>query len=321
MRLAGERLNDGSEIGHAILGWTGNPNSNADAVPLRLAGGLHRLVLSGGAPDLAAHYPPNTVSDDAIWSAVEDAMRDHAATLLAVLQSPPQTNEVRRSIALIPAFHLIAAETCLPLVLSELGASAGLNLLNDRFRLVAGDTGYGPPEATVALRPEWSGHTPTPLDVEIADRAGVDLRPIDLAEPAERLRLLSYLWADQSDRIVLTRAAMALAAERPPPVAQSDAIDWLNTRLPAQPDGTVHVVYHTIAWQYFPADLQARGAAMLNDAGSRATASRPLAHLSMEADAHAKGAALTLRIWPGGELRQLARVDFHGRWIDWIGST
>ncbi|MFT6537468.1 MAG: hypothetical protein ACJAQU_002380 [Loktanella salsilacus] len=39
----------------------------------------------------------------------------------------------------------------------------------------------------------------------------------------------------------------------------------------------------------------------------------------MEADGtDAPGAALTLRLWPGNVTVQLARIDFHGRWIDWI---
>jgi len=57
---------------------------------------------------------------------------------------------------------------------------------------------------------------------------------------------------------------------------------------------------------------------LLDEAGAAATPGRPLAHLAMEADGSGKGAALTLRLWPGGGVRQLARVCYHGRWIEWM---
>jgi hypothetical protein len=79
------------------------------------------------------------------------------------------------------------------------------------------------------------------------------------------------------------------------------------------------MVYHTVAWQYFPPETQARCRAALEAAGARATAEAPLAHVGMEADATPGGAALTATLWPGGEARTLARVDFHGRWVAWQG--
>ena len=101
-------------------------------------------------------------------------------------------------------------------------------------------------------------------------------------------------------------------------VQQGDAIDWLAKHLPEQPQGCLHLIQHTVAWQYFPADAQARGKALIEAAGKRATPNRPLAWLSMENDGESnKGAALTLRMWPGDITLNLGRADFHGRWIDW----
>ncbi len=319
MTLCADRLTDDTGVGHRVLNWAGNPHSSADSVPLRLAGGLHRLALSGAAPELAAHYPPNQVDDDALWDAVIDALVAHQDALLVSLQSAPQTNEVRRSVALIPAFHLIARETGLPLWLSELGASAGLNLHNDSFRLIAGATNYGPPDAIVTLHPDWQGPAPEPAQLSVADRAGVDLRPFDLTDADQKLRLLSYLWPDQPERAAITRAAIDLSLADPPALSAGDAIDWLETRLTAQPEGTAHVVHNTVAWQYFPAEAQARGRDLLNAAGKQATPERPLAHVAVEADG-GRGAGLTLQTWPGGDIRPLARVDFHGRWIEWTAT-
>ena len=101
-----------------------------DAIALRLFAGLHRFALEGGAPAMAAHLPTTggDADADAAWPAVLDAVRDAAPRLRAGLNSPPQTNEVGRSAALLVGFHTVASETTLPLRLLEVGTSAGLNL-------------------------------------------------------------------------------------------------------------------------------------------------------------------------------------------------
>jgi len=152
--LLAERMDENTPVGAALLNWPGDASYKGDVVPLRIAGGLHGLVLSGQAPDLAAVYPPHEASDDALWAAVELAFETHAEALLEVLKSPPQTNEVRRSAALLPGLGVIAEETGLPIVLSEVGASAGLNLSLDRFALESERFSYGPSDAVLTLRPD-----------------------------------------------------------------------------------------------------------------------------------------------------------------------
>lgn len=320
MSLVSERLTVETEPGRLALKWQGDPRPSADSVPLRLAGALHWLALSGTAPELAAVYPPNSVDDDSLWAAVSHALDAHGAVMVALMASPPQTNEIRRAAALVPMLHAVAGSTGLPVMLSELGASAGLNLRADQFRIDMGDKTYGPENSGVHHRPDTEGKAPDPVALNVVDRAGVDLRPFDLTDANQTMRLLSYLWPDQPHRMDNTRAAVAIADQIPAPVAQADAIDWLATRLETQSTGVVHVVYHTIAWQYFPADVQAKGEALLAAAGAAATASRPLARISMEADGHGPGAAMTLTQWPGGAPRAMGRVDFHGRWIKWEGA-
>ena len=85
--------------------------------------------------------------------------------------------------------------------------------------------------------------------------------------------------------------------------------------------GHLHLIFHTVAWQYFPAATKERGEALLAAAGARATHEAPLARLAMEADGTTPGAALTLTLWPGGRVIALGRVDFHGRWVDWQAPT
>ena len=298
-----------------IFGWGGDVTSYGASVPLRLCGALHALRLSGD-PALVLAYPPHEVSDDALWQAVTDALTGHASFIDRFIDSPPQTNEVRRAAGLIAAAHWIHARHSLPFRLTELGASGGLNLMFDRFALALPGATFGPEDPALTLTPDWTGALPPVSPPRIVDRMGVDLNPLDSGNPDDALRLQAYLWADQPHRLELTRAAMAATAA---PVIRADAVGALTPRLPHVP-GQLHLIYHTIAWQYFPADRQALGRARIEAAGANATEDHPLAWLGMEADGKDPGAALTLRLWPGDVAVQLARMDFHGRWIDWTAT-
>jgi hypothetical protein len=104
-------------------------------------------------------------------------------------------------------------------------------------------------------------------------------------------------------------------------VDRADAGDWLTTRLAPRHEGALHLVFHTVAWQYFPPETRSRALAALDRAGAAATATAPLARLGMEADGNAPGAALTLTLWPGPTVIPLGRADFHGRWVQWTAPT
>jgi hypothetical protein len=318
-RLFADRLAPGNDTADRILQWPGDPSPSADSVPLRIAGCLHALALEGRDPTLKSVYPPNTADDDTLWSAVQKAMTDHTAFILDRMSSAPQTNEVRRSGALLPGFLLIGQMFSKPLVLSEVGASAGLNLQWDRYRYDLGGRSFGSADSPVLIAPEWRGSPPPPADIVVTARAGCDLNPVDASNPAHRLRMLSYIWADQADRLQRTAAALAIAAREGLVVERADAVDWLAERLATSYPGAVHVIYHTIAWQYLPKPLRDRGEAVIAEAGARATLSAPLARLSLEADDQPGNAALTLQVWPSGEKKEIGRGDFHGRWVDWRG--
>ncbi len=316
--LAAERLKGETNVGATVLGWPGNPDGTGDALALRLAGTLHALVRSGQDQALSAVYPPHSIDDDTLWAAIEAAMRRDEAFMLERLKSAPQTNEVRRSAALLPGFLTIAALTGKPLVLSEVGASAGLNLQWDRYSYQLADVRWGEASA-VELTPRWEGPPPPQAPIKITERAGCDLNPLDPSSEDDRLRLFSYIWADQQDRLDRTAAALEMATESGLKVEKADAIDWLRKRLATPHPGVAHVIYHTIAWQYLPAALKAEGEALIADAGSRATEAAPLARLQLEADGKPDGAAILLTLWPTGETREIGRADFHGRWVKWVG--
>lgn len=315
--LAG-RIQPGTALADRLLAWPGDVTGNGSSLALRLASGLHALVRLNRDEALVGAYSGPDTPDAALVAAALAAMARHETFLLEWVESPPQTNEVRRSAVLIAAAHELAARTGLPLALSELGASAGLNLIWDAYALRIGERRWGAAQPVLTLAPDWTGPAPPESRPVVAERAGVDLNPLDPV--ADRLRLLSYIWADQTDRIARTEAALDTAARLRPQVARGDAIDWLALRLATPRPDRLHLVCHTIAWQYFPVEAQARGRALLAEAGARATPAAPLAHLGMEADGEGPGAGVTLTLWPGGRRERLGRADFHGRWVAWSPS-
>jgi len=315
-RLCGTRLDHDTAVGRRVLGWPGDPV--ADALPLRLAGGLHALVLGQRAEALVAAYPPNVLDVERLWQAVSDALMRHEEHLVAMLERPPQTNEVARSAILLPALLTIARTTTLPLALLELGASAGLNLLWDRFHYRYGDAEWGDATSPVRLAPDLRGGMPR-LDgvINIVSRRGVDVAPIDAANTDDRLRLRSYVWADQTARLARLDGALALAQALSLRVETGDAAVWLDTALADRADNVATVVFHSVMWLYLPPATQQHIASALNQAGANASATRPLAWLRFEGVSGREPATLTLTQWPAAETRVLAQADFHGRWLDW----
>lgn len=306
-----------SPLAQICANWPGDIGPSGASLPLRIAAGLHALVLTGRAPALHDVYPPHTVSDATLIKQVLSTLAQYQDFMLDWIKSPPQTNEVRRSAALIAAAHWIAARHNLPFVTSELGASGGLNLMWDQFALKTPDHILGRSNPALTLSPDWTGPAPTPATIRVTDRRGVDLNPLNAHDPDDALRLFAYLWPDQPTRMDLTRKAIAVLNA---PIDRGDAIDWLAPRLEKPIPGHIHLIYHTIAWQYFPDLVQSRGTALIEAAGRRATPDAPLAWLRMEADGNSPGAALTLRLWPGDLHVVLGRIDFHGRWLHWAAQ-
>ena len=316
-----ERLDEATPVGAHLLNWPGDPRIQADSVALRLCGALNYLVVSGADPVLAEAYPPaldhTQHSDAALWEVLAEAMARNSAAITAFLASAPQTNEVRRSVALLPAYHAIAARFGLPLAIRELGASAGLNLNAGQYGLKTGSFAMGLQDGLV-LMPEWKGELPVQADVRVDSVRGCDLAPIDLRDERQALRLLAYIWPDQIERVGLIRNAISLAQANGARIDQEDAINWLERELETREQGVATVIQHTVAWQYFPPEAKARGEALLAGYSAQASETAPIARISMENDgSDAPGARLQLTLWPDGTVHELGRVDFHGRWIDW----
>ena len=306
----------GGAVLDRVRSWQGAPL--ADALPLRVAGGLHALHLSGAAPELAAIYAGKAAQDAAIIAGVIAA---HEAALLPWLDGPPQTNEAGRSANFIAAMLWLAERglsarfACL-----EIGSSAGINLMLDRFAYDLSGVKVGPEQPVMAFAPAWHGAPPPRRDLAIAATRGCDVAPVDLTDPAEALRLRAYIWPEHTVRFERMDAAIRAAGVRKPDLVRAAAADFAEAEL-AKPQaaGTTRVLMHSIVWQYVPADQQARVTAAMEAAGARATATSPLAWVMVEADRTVHRHKLTVRYWPGGEEEvQLAWSHPHGADIAWL---
>lgn len=311
-------LDRSSVTGLAVLEWDGDPR--ADALALRLCGGLHALVLAGEDDVLAGLYPPAQVAESTFRAELDAAIRRNDEALVRALDTAPQTNEIARAGMILPGLLAAARELDRPVALTEIGASAGLNLLFDRFHYDYGAARWGEPTLPVRLVPEVRGEVPR-LDaaLEIVARTGNDIRPIDWRDPLQRLRLRSYLWPDQQARLQRLDAAIGLAETTPFSMERADAADFVRRQLAAREPGTALMLFHTIMWQYLPVATKTTIEAALAAAGAEAGPDTPIARVAMEpietSDPHA---TLSLTVWPGGETRHLAHCDYHGRWIEWL---
>ncbi len=312
-----EILDRNSRTGARILDWPGDPM--AGALKLRIAGGLHALARSGQDAELTALYDTGEGDFDAVLKRVLNEWDDW---LYPWLDSPPQTNEVGRSAALMAGLMVVAKRLAMPVELLELGSSAGLNLNLDRFYYKLGDLEAGPTNAAVRIAPEWKGNAPTGQWPQIVARCGVDQNPLDVRDEAIAARLLAYCWPDQQDRLARLEAAIAIAHTYPPAVEAGDAADWIEHKL-AEPQtkGTARIIMHSVFWQYLPSDAQSRIEAAILKAGGLATTERPLGWLSFEPDPPAVlPMQLWLRIWPSSEAFHLAACHPHGASISWFGA-
>lgn len=292
-----------------------------DAYHLRLLGGLHRMALTGEAPQLRVHYP-STGGDgdaDAVWSAVEALLADCTPSLLDALDRPLQTNEVGRAAPLASGLALVAAETGLPLRLLEIGSSAALNLRLDRYRYEAAGAAWGDPTSPVRFVDVWDGGVP-PFDeaVTVAARRGCDLAPVDVTDPDAAVTLLSFVWPGQVERFERLHAALGIARGFPVDVDAEPVDTWLPRQLAEPVPGVATVVFHSIVWQYLPGATRDTVVSTLHDAGARATDRAPLAWIRLEPSPGIEFAELRATTWPGGEERVLAHTGFHAARIQWF---
>jgi hypothetical protein len=309
-----------TQCGQRIAHWPGLPLE--DAMPLRLAGGFHHLLLTGDDDRLTPVYR-GEITDQAEVDAIVCAVTaDHDARLLPWLDGPPQTNEAGRSASFMAGLLWLADKVTPRFELNELGASAGINTMMDRYRYDLGGVTAGPANSPMQIKPDWRGAAPPQADVEIGGISGCDQDPVNLSDPEAALRVKSYVWPENSERLKRMDAAIALAAEKRPDVVKADARDWVLQRLSApQADGVTRVINHSIVWQYIPESRRQAIGEAIEGAGEHATPARPLAWMMLETNRATFKHELSVRYWPGPHhWHLLAEAQAHGSWVEWLAD-
>jgi hypothetical protein len=274
--------------------------------PLQLLGGLHYLALSEGADP---------------WSDPVPVLQERREWLRRFLQRQRvQTNEVQRSWILLPCFLEIVRRTgSETLDLIELGSSAGLNLVWDRYGYRYEEGAWGASTAGLTLSGEERRRVPRELlgfEPTVRHRRGIDLSPLDVTRPDHALLLKSFVWADQRERLDRLDRAIETLRSDPPQLEQGDVVKRLPKLLDERLPGALTIVFQTAVRGYLSQRAWKRMLVALDEAGRKF----PLALVSVSRPAPGEHSywGLWLRLWPGGEKRLLAHAGFHGQWLEWI---
>lgn len=287
----------------------GSERAVHDAIPLRLAGAVHACVLRGEAPSyLSRHYPTMGGSPSSTLAAdFLTYVFGNESVISQELQRNVQTNEIRRGVVLREMQYWLSTLSIEDFDLLEIGASAGLNLLFDKYP----DEWF--PTIASTSRPIDSSRS---VPATARSRTGCDPFPVDIKDPVAVTRLKSFVWPDQIERHHRLDVAITIAQQHQVHVAQASADTWLSQHLPNRSRPTV--VFHSIVWQYLGDEVQRTVRELLTDHGSRSATRGPLVWLRMEPN----GAMADVRatVWHADGTRTehvLADVGYHGDPFVW----
>lgn len=294
-------------------------------VPNLFLGAAHLLLLKGVQHTVSTFYPSvseaSAPDEDAYPYFREFCLQNSHEIIDLISTRLVQTNVVRRCACLLPAFSIVAERAHgLPLSLVEIGASAGLNLLWDRYGYDYGEgRRYGNASAIVQLACEPRGGAlpsiPEPFP-DIALRVGIDLSPIDLSDPEAILWLRALIWPEHSERVEILKGAIEIARRDPPTLFAGDALDLLPEVLDSAPGDSALCVFHTHTVNQFSAEAKERLSSIIDEHGSK----RDLFVISIEGQSNIEGALVELVAYEKGRRTRtaLARSDPHGRWLEWL---
>jgi len=293
-------------------------------VPNTFFAAVHFILLKEPHHRLGRYYGsvaeiPESPED--AYPVFREFLLEHRSEIIPILlERMTQTNEVRRCSYLVPAFQWIFEKGGgRDLALIDVGCSAGLHMLWDRYFYDYGSGQIGNPLSPVRIDCEVRGPLAPPVPEAFppcAYRVGIDLHPIDLQNPEERRWLEALVFPDHADRRSLLSAAIDVAMQSPahvePRMIAGDAIAILPEMLGEVPDATSLCVYHCHAMcQLSEADWKAFGEMLVAQ-----SANREIFWLNAE------GYEVRVRHLRNGQAGwvNLANKDGHGRWLEWLGN-
>jgi hypothetical protein len=239
-----------------------------------------------------------------------------------VAEQGVQTNEVQRCWMLLPCFLAAAAEAGAEEVdLIELGPSAGLNLVWDRYRYRYAGGEWGPDAARLELAGEERRPVPAELlgrELRVRRRVGIDRSPVDVTTDEGARLLESFVWPDQEDRRDRLRRAIAAVREDPPELVRADFVEGLPALLAERRLDVLTLVWQTSVFGYLSAEQRNAVRRALTRSGEHGR----LAFVETWRPRDRSGTyyGLFVTVWPGGWRHEVAHGDFHGAWIEWLGA-
>ena len=269
--------------------------------PREALAGIYRQVARGGKP------PPTLPREFGRY-----CRRRSDAIVEIVRTRNVQTNEVSRCSSLMPAFGMVALDAGRDLALIDVGASAGLNLLWDRFDYRYSDgSSFGSGRSPVRIDCECRGTMPQiPARFpKVAYRVGIDLSPIDLGQDDAYRWLQALIWPEHADRLARLAAARSVWLQEPPRVEAGDAMVLMPELIEQAPESAVLCIVHAHTLNQFSDRARAAFVCLLQSVSQ----SRPVYEVSAEHD------RLTLFRYSARERMILlsAARSAHGRWVEW----
>ena len=297
-------------------------------VPLLFLGAVQFLLLRGVRHPLSAFYPSVSGEipprDGDPYPAFRSFCMEHYSEIASIVSARTvQTNEVQRCAALLPAFPLVGARSGgRPLALVELGASAGLLLLWDRYSYDYGEgRTYGDAVSPVHLTCELRGDLQPTITMPfpaVVSRIGIDLHPVDVRDSEETLWLKALIWPGNPGRLDLLERAIGVARKEPLHLVEGDVFTRLPELLASVPADSVLCVFNSYVLVQFPREARERLDGMLRDFSR----TRPFYRVSNEWLRGEQG-TVTLAHYENGEQKEelLAESHPHGKWIRWLVPT
>lgn len=234
-----------------------------------------------------------------------------------------QTNEPARSAYLYPA--LLTAQRLggdRPPALIEIGPSAGLTLVPDRYAYNYGTGALcGDLASPLVLSCPLRGELVPPLAgaLSVAWRTGIDLHPLNLDDPGDRRWLRALVWPDHPDRAHRLDLAARAAVRGPlPRIHQGDATECLPSLLTQAPENTTVVVFHTAVLAHFTDQSRIAFQQQLHEL----SAQRPFTWVQGEPRPDPQPRLRLAQLADGQTHTEhsLARYHPHGAWLEWASA-
>ncbi|MGW6208938.1 DUF2332 domain-containing protein [Streptomyces sp. NPDC055089] len=296
--------------------------------PNMLLGAIHHILRRGTQHPLAIHFSGH---EPLLADRAEDLLthfcRRHASQIRHILATRSvQTNEVGRCAVLLPAFAALQQQLATDdrhIKVVDVGASAGLNLLWDRYSYDYSGRRFTLPDSDpgTVLSCDLRGTTP-PLDLafeRFTQPLGIELNPVDVTDTEATEWLVSLTWPEQAQRMRTLNSALALAALTPPAILPGRAQDHL-ANVVAETPADQHLVF-VFSWSIYQIFGSPGGRDRLGSALAELSLKRPIHEISIGHFGHDTGRMIMAR-YDGGTSRSqtVAQCDVYGTWLNWLAD-